>query len=113
MKGWVTQLRKGLLEFCILNLLAGGETYGYELIQRLKKIEELAVTESTAYPILNRLREDGYVTVRVEPSRDGPPRRYYSLTGMGKHRISGMNAYWDQLSNAIESLRSAGRKGDK
>lgn len=106
MKTWITQLRKGLLEFCILNAISGGETYGYELVQRLKSLEQLAVTESTVYPILNRLKEDGYVKLREAPSTTGPPRRYFSLATLGKHQIREMNAYWDGLCGAIAELRA-------
>ncbi len=105
MKTWITQLRKGLLEFCVLNAISGGETYGYELVQRLKSLEQLAVTESTIYPILGRLRQDGYVKMRDAPSSSGPPRRYFSLTTVGRHRIGEMNAYWDGLCAAMTELR--------
>ena len=107
MKTWITQLRKGLLEFCILNALSKSQTYGYELIQQLKKLEELAITESTAYPILNRLRQDGYVKVRIASSASGPPRRYFSLTALGKRRIQAMNAYWHDLCASIDHLRTS------
>lgn len=105
MRIWITQLRKGLLEFCVLNVISRGETYGYELVQRLKDVEELAVTESTVYPILTRLKEDGYVKIRDAPSASGPPRRYFSLTGIGRHRVGEMNAYWDGLCRALTELR--------
>jgi PadR family transcriptional regulator, regulatory protein PadR len=105
-KVWVTQLRKGLLEYCVLNLLAHGEAYGYEIAQRLKALDELAVTESTLYPILTRLREEGYLQVRATPSPDGPPRRYFSLTLLGKQRVEQMNGYWDQLHTVLKRLRS-------
>lgn len=114
MKAWVTQLRKGLLEYCLLTALEGGEAYGYQLIRRLKKMEDLAITESTAYPILNRLREDGYVKVRTEPSSGGPPRRYYSLTTLGTLRVHEMHLYWDRLAGSIHNLRDMRmRQGDE
>jgi len=106
MRTWITQLRKGLLEFCVLNAISGGETYGYELVQRLKGMEQLAVTESTIYPILNRLRQNGYVKLRDAPSASGPPRQYYSLTRVGRHHVDEMNIYWDELSEALEVLRN-------
>jgi len=111
MNEWITQLRKGLLEFCILNFLARGENYGYEIVQQLAAIEELAVTESTVYPILARLSKDGYLKVRVGPSPQGPPRRYFSLTVLGRHRVSEMNGYWDELNGSIERLRAALKGG--
>ncbi len=106
MRLWVTQLRKGLLEFCLLSLLDAGEGYGYEIVQRLRAVEELAVTESTVYPILSRLRKEGYLKVRATPSPGGPPRRYFSLTALGKSRLREMSEYWDALNRSIEEVRS-------
>jgi len=105
MNVWITQLRKGLLEFCILNLLSKGEKYGYEIVQELEAVEALAVPESTVYPILARLSNDGYLKVRVVPSPQGPPRRYFALTVIGRHRVSEMNDYWDELNGSIDRLR--------
>jgi PadR family transcriptional regulator len=105
MKDWITQLRRGLLELCVLNLLRQGESYGYEIVQRLEAVEELTVTESTVYPILSRLRKDGYLKLRSVPSPGGPPRRYLSLTRLGLAFVNEMNAYWDDLTGAILRLR--------
>lgn len=105
-KDWITQLRKGLLELCVLNLLAHGEAYGYEIAQRLKALDILAVTESTLYPILARLLEEGLLTVRTSTSSDGPPRRYFSLTPAGRERLAEMNAYWGHLHEVIARLQS-------
>ena len=113
MKAWITQLRKGLLEFCILRVLARHETYGYELICQLKGVEELAITESTAYPILNRLRKDGLVKVRLAASPAGPARRYFSLSALGKSRSREMNNYWKQLCSSVDSLQSEDREDQK
>lgn len=104
MNPWITQLRKGLIELCVLNLLAQGESYGYELLQSLQKIEELDVTDSTVYPILSRLRADGCLKVQVKPSSSGPPRRYFSLTALGQQRAREMNLYWNNLKIAIDQL---------
>lgn len=106
MRAWITQLRKGLLEFCVLNAISRGETYGYELVQLLKGMEQLAVTESTVYPILSRLRQDGYVKLREAPSASGPPRRYFSLTRVGRQHVDEMNTYWDGLCESIAELRN-------
>jgi len=108
---WIIQLRKGLLEFCLLNLLRQGESYGYEIAQRMRQLEELAVTESTLYPILTRLRKEGLLKVRAVASPEGPPRRYYSLTSLGRRRVRAMNAYWDALGDSVEKLREADFKG--
>ena len=106
MNRWITQLRKGLLEYLTLNILNQRETYGYEIIQILNTFEGMDVTESTVYPILARLHKDGLAYVRKAPSPDGPPRRYYSLTAKGKVRVTQMNHYWDVLNQTIQYIRS-------
>ena len=112
LRDWVTQFRKGLLELCLLNLLRRGESYGYEIVQRLKDVEALSVTESTVYPILSRLRKEGYLAVRSEPSPGGPPRRYFSLTRLGKAYLAEMNAYWEELREAIRQLQDGEEDDD-
>jgi PadR family transcriptional regulator PadR len=102
---WVTQLRKGLIEHCVLTVLSRAESYGYEIVQALKQIEALAVSESTVYPILARLRQERLLKTRDVPSPEGPPRRYFSLTAGGKVRLAEMNAYWDLLTEAMNALR--------
>ena len=105
MNAWVTQLRRGLIEFCVLNVLRHGPGYGYQIVQALQVIEPLAVSESTVYPILTRLREEGLLTVRDVPSPAGPPRRYFSLTVPGRLRLAEMSSYWESLEQSIDALR--------
>ncbi|HOY57386.1 MAG TPA: PadR family transcriptional regulator [Verrucomicrobiota bacterium] len=105
-EGWITQLRKGLIEYCLLLVLRRGENYGYEIVQALKRIEDFSVSESTVYPILGRLRDDGYLKSRDARSDAGPPRRYFALTPRGKVRLAEMNAYWPILTHALERLKS-------
>ena len=81
-----------------------------ELQKDLQEIEELVVTDSTVYPILTRLRKDGYLKVRVAPSGEGPPRRYFSLTVVGQQRLQEMNIYWRNLQAAIERLQHGDRR---
>ncbi len=104
MRTWITQLRKGLVEFCVLKVLGRGESYGYRIVQSLRVLEELTVTESTVYPVLTRLRRDGCLAVRAAPSPDGPPRRYFSLTALGRRRLGEMDAYWNDLTAAIDLI---------
>ncbi|HSF79932.1 MAG TPA: PadR family transcriptional regulator [Anaerolineales bacterium] len=106
MDNWITQLRKGLLEYLTLNILNQHETYGYEIIQTLNTFAGMQVTESTVYPILARLNKEGFARIRKSPSPDGPPRRYYSLSPKGKARVAHMNQYWDQLNLTIQQIRS-------
>lgn len=108
MKVWITQLRKGLLEFLTLNILNQGETYGYEIVQKLKQLEGMDITESTVYPILARLKKDGYAQTRSQPSPGGPPRRYFKLTAQGKSRLVRMNQYWASLNKSIGRIQIGG-----
>jgi len=111
--GWITQLRKGLLEYCVLTVLSRGESHGYEIVQALRQIEALAVSESTVYPILARLRADKYLKVREEPSdAGGPPRRVFALTAMGRVRLAEMHAYLGELNAALAQLERTA-PGDK
>ncbi len=105
-EGWITQWRKGLLEYCLLLVLSRGESYGYEIVQALQEEDALAVSESTVYPILSRLRAERFLKVRDVPSDAGPPRRYFALTSLGRVRLSEMNAYWLVLSQAMKTLQS-------
>ena len=75
MRAWVAQLRKGLVELCVVATLSDDEAYGYQILQRLRRVEGLAITESAVYPILARLARDGLVKVRATPSPSGPPGR--------------------------------------
>jgi len=104
MNTWITQLRKGLIEYCVMKRLSKGESYGYEIVQRLKEMDELVITESIVYPILSRLRKEGHLKVRAVKSPDGPPRRYYDLTSLGKNRVKEMNAYWKDLCRSVAQL---------
>lgn len=104
MQSWVTQLRKGLVELCVMAVLRDGEAYGYEILQRLSAAAGLAITESTVYPILSRLAGEGMLTVRAAPSPSGPPRRYYRLTPQGRARLREMVAGWKELSSAVDAL---------
>jgi PadR family transcriptional regulator, regulatory protein PadR len=102
---WTVQVRKGLLELCILNALAGQERYGYELVKTLVAIPGLGVTEGTLYPLLSRLRVQGLVSARLEESSEGPARKYYALTKEG-HRIMGeMNEYLETLNQGARKLQ--------
>ena len=95
---------KGLVELCVLGALHHGEAYGYEILQRLAQADNLAITESTVYPILARLAKEGTLEVRVAPSPSGPPRRYYRLTEAGRKRLAEMRQYWRDLTAAVNGL---------
>jgi PadR family transcriptional regulator PadR len=102
---WTVQVRKGLLELCVLNALKGQERYGYELVKTLVAIPGLGVTEGTLYPLLSRLRVQGLITSRLEESSEGPARKYYSLTREGQETAVAMNTYLDLLTNGTDLIR--------
>ncbi len=103
-RNWTTQVRKGLLELCILNLLARGELYGYDLVKRLAEIKGLVITEGTIYPLLSRLRKAKLLKTRLEESSSGPVRKYYALTREGYQDRARLNEYWNELSRGVSGL---------
>lgn len=104
MRAWIAQLRKGLVELCVMGALTDGEAYGYEILQRLSDADGLAISESTVYPILARLAREGMVKVRVAPSPAGPPRRYYRLTESGSTRLKDMRRHWQHIRDAVDEI---------
>lgn len=110
LNNWQTQLRKGLLDIVILNLLQHGRCHGYEMVQTFKRTQGLKIREGNIYPILARLQTDGLVTSYSEASRDGPPRKYFELTESGKKILSDMNAHWDQIIQSIQGVRKGAYK---
>jgi len=107
---WTVQVRKGVLELCILNALAEEERYGYDLVKTLVTVPGLGVTEGTLYPLLSRLRVAGLVSTRVEESTQGPARKYYSLTKDGRKIMAVMNEYLETLNRGTRQLLSRGGK---
>ena len=106
---WTVQVRKGLLELCILNALAEQERYGYDLVKTLVQIPGLGVTEGTLYPLLSRLRVQGLVSARLEESSEGPARKYYSLTREGRKIMAAMNDYLETLNKGARTLREGSK----
>lgn len=105
---WTVQVRKGLLDLCILNALAEKERYGYDLVKTLLEIPGLGVTEGTLYPLLSRLRVQGLIAARLEESTEGPARKYYSLTKDGRRIMTAMNAYLETLNQGTQRLQKGG-----
>jgi len=99
------QMRKGVLEFCILSVLDRGEAYPSDIIGNLKEAR-LIVVEGTLYPLLTRLKNDGLLTYRWEESRSGPPRKYYSLTKLGEQFLIELDNTWKELETAVRKTRS-------
>ena len=101
---WGTQLRKRVLELCIVNLLAHGEMYGYDLVKRLAHVEGMAVPEGTIYPLLARLNRSGLVETRLEASTSGPARKYYRLSAAGARAQRQMNRAWREVVYGVNGL---------
>ena len=110
LENWQTQLRKGLLDIVVLNLLRHGPGHGYELVQALKKIDGLKIREGNIYPILARLQTDGLVKNNEIASRDGPPRKCFELTDAGWTTLGAMNEYWDRIIESIGHIRKGSAK---
>jgi PadR family transcriptional regulator PadR len=99
-----TQMRRGVLEYSILLILASGDEYASSIIHKLKEVN-IIVAEGTTYPLLIRLKNLGLLTYRWEESTQGPPRKYYMITDLGREALAGLNAVWDELTNGIEIIR--------
>jgi PadR family transcriptional regulator PadR len=97
------QMRKGILEFCILSILKNKEAYPSEIIETLKS-SKLIVVEGTLYPLLTRLKNEELLTYRWEESNAGPPRKYYSLTKIGKAFLEELDVTWDELQMAVSKI---------
>jgi PadR family transcriptional regulator, regulatory protein PadR len=97
------QMRKGVLEFCILSVLKDKEAYTSEILDTLKNAK-LLVVEGTVYPLLTRLKNDGLLNYRWEESTSGPPRKYYELTEIGKTFLNELNSTWTELSDAVQLI---------
>lgn len=94
------QMRKGVLEFCILSVLSQGDQYPSEIIEKMKKAK-LIVVEGTLYPLLTRLKNEGLLSYRWEESTSGPPRKYYRLTELGEQFLKELDKTWNELADAV------------
>ena len=99
-----SQMRKGMLEYCIMLLLHHQPSYANDIIGRLKEAE-MIVVEGTLYPLLNRLKKDGLLKYEWQESTQGPPRKYYVLTDEGKETLEQLDAAWGELESTIHTLK--------
>ena len=99
-----SQMRKGVLEYCILSILSRKEAYASSILEELKTANMLVV-EGTLYPLLIRQKNQGLLSYRWEESTQGPPRKYYVITDKGRDHLSEMDAAWQELVNSIETLK--------
>lgn len=100
----LSQLRRGVLEYCVLAALRDGEHYGFELVKTLAEADGLLTSEGTIYPLLARLRRDGAVETSWRESTAGPPRRYYSLTSNGSDALKRFTRDWARFRDAVDQL---------
>ncbi len=99
------QMRKGILECCILHIISRGEVYASDMMEELKEAK-LIIVEGTLYPLLNRLKNAGLVTYKWVESDSGPPRKYYSITKEGETFLSELSHYWTSLDKSVNLILS-------
>lgn len=104
----LTQLRRGVLEFCVLSLLSDDELYGFDLVRRLGALDGMVTSEGTIYPLLSRLRREGWVDTSWRESASGPPRRYYSLTPTGRRALTEFHQEWLRFRDSVDTLLQTG-----
>lgn len=100
-----SQMRKGMLEYCVLLLLKRGDAYASEMIGLMKEAH-LIVMEGTLYPLLTRLKNDGLLAYRWQESKAGPPRKYYSLTPAGIGFLEQLDTAWLEISHSVGHLKN-------
>ena len=98
------QMKKGVLEFCILSILSNRDCYASEIIESLKS-SKLIVVEGTLYPLLTRQKNAGLLSYRWEESTQGPPRKYYKLTSAGEKFLSELDNAWEELIDSIKLIK--------
>lgn len=102
----ITEMLKGVLEGCVLEVISRKSTYGYDITNQLRELGFTDVVEGTVYTILIRLEKNGFVNIEKKPSEVGPPRKFYSLTEAGISEVELFWAKWDFVSSKINQLRS-------
>src|ERR1041385_1462353 len=100
-----SQMRKGVLEFCILSIIQQGEVYPSDIVDKMKGAN-LHILEGTLYPLLTRLKNAGYLTYRWVESNSGPPRKYFSMTDSGLAFYNELERTWKELADAVQKLTS-------
>ncbi|MFF6872159.1 helix-turn-helix transcriptional regulator [Streptomyces sp. NPDC012450] len=101
------QLRKGVLEYCVLALLRGGPRYGVEILDELAAVSVMTTSQGTIYPLLSRLRRDGLVDTELRESATGPARRYYTLTSSGRAALAEFTEDWPRFRDGVDHFLTA------
>ncbi len=97
------QMRKGILEYCILHIISRGEIYASEILNELIEAK-IMVVEGTLYPLLTRLKNSGLLDYKWVESASGPPRKYYVLTELGQEFLKGLQETWNDLSDSVQTI---------
>ncbi|SFK31682.1 DNA-binding transcriptional regulator, PadR family [Halobacillus dabanensis] len=100
------EMKKGVLEGCVLEIISRGETYGYEITQKLRELGFEDVVEGTVYTITIRLEKNKLVDIEKKPSTMGPPRKFYTLNSAGKERLENFWDKWEFISNKLNKLKT-------
>jgi PadR family transcriptional regulator PadR len=107
---WTTQVRRGVIELCVLNALSGGRLYGYDIVRQLRELDGMVISEGTVYPLLTRLKRESFVETTLEESPEGPARKYYALTEKGRRQLAVMNDYWRRIGEGVALLQRRGSR---
>jgi len=105
-ENWTVQMRKGVLDLCILRALSAREWYGYALVKSLVAVPGVGVAEGSIYPLLARLKRQGLVTTRLEESNEGPARKYYLATAEGRALAEEMELYFAEMLRGVTGLQA-------
>jgi PadR family transcriptional regulator PadR len=105
---WTSQLRRGVLELCVLQVLRREPSYGYEIVSTMNALGPLAAGENTLYPMLRRLRAEGLLETFMRDSPAGPPRQYYRLTAEGRRRLAALVKEWEAMTDAVARCMAEG-----
>ncbi|WP_404447949.1 PadR family transcriptional regulator [Sutcliffiella horikoshii] len=102
----ITEMLKGVLEGCVLEIISRGETYGYEITQQLRALGFTDVVEGTVYTITMRLEKNNLVNIEKKPSTIGPPRKFYTLNAAGQEHLKTFWGKWEFVSSKINELKT-------
>ena len=103
-----TQLLKGVLDGCVLQIISEREIYGYELVQALKEVGFTKIIGGTVYPLLQKLERNGYIIGELKPSPDGPARKYFTITEKGNQFLTEFWQQWEELTQTVSRLSGSG-----
>lgn len=104
----LSQLRRGVLQYCVLALLAAEERYGFDIVRTLGAIDGMVTGEGTLYPLLSRLKKEGHVATTWRESDAGPPRKYYAITSQGRRALADFTTEWRRFRDAADDILARG-----